>query len=138
MTWTIGLTVAILFIPLLISLYLRNRDISGEAVEQATRPKKPAPYDVGAFALEVREKLSNRKEGHPQEAFLQSGTAEELPSVSDLNIEELNRKAHERRGYSAASLDGGLLYGGSVIQKHMAVDDNIYEGITNMAGEDLV
>lgn len=137
MTWFLALALFIVSLPLVISVYLRNRDISEEAIQEASRFHKPDPYDVGAFAIEVRESLSEQKGVQSSESFLQTGTADQIPSIPELDLEELNKKAHERRGYSAAFLDGAVLYGGSVIQKHMAVDNNIQEGIGKLAGEDL-
>lgn len=124
---------ACLLVVLTVSIYLRNREVPEEPVSRAAKPLKPAPYDVGAFALEVRQSLSERcrRQG---DLSMQDGKVQ-LPSIPELDIEKLSREAHQRRGYSAAFLDGSLLYGGSIVHKHMAVDENIYEGIGKMAGE---
>mgnify|MGYP007020467867 CR=1 FL=1 len=137
MTWFLALALFIVSLPLVISVYLRNRDISEEAIQEASRSHKPDPYDVGAFAIEVRESLSEQKGVQSSESFLQTGSADQIPSIPELDLEELNKKAHERRGYSEAFLDGVVRYGGSVIQKHMAGENNIQEGIGKLAGEDL-
>ncbi|MCS3655175.1 putative membrane protein [Salinibacter ruber] len=137
MTWFLALLLAIVLSAISASLYLRNRNIPEEAIQRASMSRKPNPYDVGAFEMEVREYLSGGNDTDSRKPFLESGAAEQLPSISELNIEKLNEKAHERRGYSAAFLDGALLYGGSVIHQHMAVDDNIHEGIGKLAGEDF-
>lgn len=116
----------------LTSLYLRNREYSDEAVQKAVGKIIPAPYDVGNFVAGVRDSLAS--ESLNGEGDLSS---KEIPVPANLNLEALKSQAENQQGRSVAALDGALGAGASMIYQYMAIDDTIYEGIGNLAGEDL-
>ena len=111
------------------SLYLKQRDPTDEEIQDAHARILPQPYSVSDFATELREDLRKRLPA-------QIDTNAEI-APSEIDLDALERKADDRRGYVYAAADASIFAGYSVLHKHMAVDDQVYEGISRLAGQEF-